>query len=647
MTSFLLGFDRVTCTRCGDPERIVGTPCATCGQSPRLNEINNQVQRRRLLVQRVRPSLQAPFDAPPTAGQLFRTYHELFIDVCRNLHEIVEAAAHASQPDTDAAAEDSFARALSKVSRNRARLDAYRPLRPFATRLQMLRSIHDQTNLMASKYLDAFEASIPLDAQRLANEAQRHIDSAAKSLDRMNTYQDAAEYLEQSHEQNEILFGIVDMLQFLNPGASIFEFDSVGSTKVQNLAGSTPSAGVGTSFLALEAISEVHFQPERLADLVKAAYELCAEHPQSLSQLASSPRVRDVLRNSRKWNIEAYSRLVGFMRPDLSDDDFLRHIINLYASLFEDTTMPTWAMLLTISEAATKPYDRLIQEDASELIRRMRARPELSAYLEGTEKGYRHAGNHSHQYHVNGDDAVFELKSFSERIPIAEVFDACLAMIESISAVQIVLDDQFTKLGYLDHQVGDLGPFQPTNERLAEVLLAAKGIVARDIDFSGDSWRVTVSGRQTSRLEVAAGIATLSQNGVREICVQHETRSPAGVAICFSPIMIREFLESQDDAIIRTIRLLAELRTANTPYLNTDGLRSALGAICVRALSNSELPLIRLIRRLRKIAVELEDLEAAQRADQAIRALRSTASPDPQLMARFAGWIDRSMNVAP
>jgi hypothetical protein len=138
--------------------------------------------------------------------------------------------------------------------------------------------------------------------------------------------------------------------------------------------------------------------------------------------------------------MNAYAKYLAILRHPVDDLASLKELLALYANLFEDAAAPLWAALLKLAQRSAKSYEMLLSEDAAELLRRVSAVPEIRRFSVGAVKDYRNAASHGHTFELEDETIVFRLRTFQQRVPISRFLDDAFAIIESVCAVQLVID---------------------------------------------------------------------------------------------------------------------------------------------------------------------------------------------------------------
>lgn len=645
MVVFELRYDRIMCRRCGDPFRMYGFSCATCGLQPGPSEVNQAVQHRRRLAEAVRLRLDAiapaQLDAPfhEVADELQARVHTEFSDLMAALSE----AASSTRAETT---ESPLLASAHSIATTRWILKSYQPLRPFAARLELQRAINAMTEDVCRSYLVAFEASTPLEAQQASNMGQEALDRLTAKVGDFGSTLEAVALLDVGDDLAGIIEHLFAALRLRHPGLRATELDNLGRDRFAFLTGRKSAASVGVTVLTTEILAEAHLDVGRWRQVLSEASTLLADSPQ-FADIAADDTVRRHIRQSSSLALEAFAQLGLLMPRASSDEAVLRQIVKLYAGLFEDLMAPLMVLLLHATGSATRAYDRLLQDDASDIARRVSSSPFASLFA-GVEPGYRNANSHGgRNYFLAKRHVVFTLRSFSTSKPVEVVVDDCFALIESLLAVQIAVNNEMLQLGYVDHQPDDLGFFQPTQERMLRWLLEDQGMRVSRLDLQQSVWTVHLKEQPPPLVPIAGGLDSQAPEAVRTFVIENES---GGVRNSLSVVRdsFRECLSGDPtEGAWNSTVLLAGCRWDGRPLLADAALRSAVAAVALEALINERADRIPRLRRVRQMAISQTDEEASALLTEAIRALRLRNSASVVRRPEWLAWLDTKALALP
>lgn len=579
---------------------------------------------------------------PPPEGAHATSYGVLaamFRRVGDDLTDLLAALSRASHATTAFADAEEVAAVARRVSATALALEHLGRERPARSTVDHLRRLSAQNRAILVAYLEALDAGTPLEAQGLAVAAQARIDESSARLDDLNRFRDAAAVLEEDSEPRTALERLFGALAMLYPGARITQLEALGRARFEELTGVPGASGTGVGALGMDLVASAHLDPSRFVDVLAHIAKLLAADPPGARAVFADPQVRLGTRRALDVSLEAYAQIALLFPRVGSDDAALRQVLKLYKSMFEDVMAPLAATLLAATGAATKPYGRLIQEDAAELARRVNAASALESVLEGVVPGYRNAESHgAHSYSFEGSEVAFSLRTFAKRVPVEVLLNDCFALIESVMAIQLAISNQLALLGHVDHQPDNLGMFQPSPRQLAELLLKDQGVAVLAFEDEGDQWSVAVRDQPSPLTAVAGGLETVAPPTVHRLLIRNEVQGRV-TAIEIERGALREALDCDGEAAWATVVALMGTTRDGEPALTGRSLRRAVAAMGVEALVRRNLDRIPRLRRLRALALAQGDEEAADLAVAAMRAIRLGGESETARRPEWQAWI--------
>ncbi|MCB2174305.1 MAG: hypothetical protein KQH57_00715 [Actinomycetales bacterium] len=638
MTAIRLGYDKVRCDRCGDRERVLGIPCATCGDSPGPSEVNHQVQRRRRLVAALRTELESV----PAAGddEEWRSLADLGTRVASDFDGLLAALKQSSLQSEPFADGTLLAKAVRAVAQTRQRLSAANPLRPHLSQLELLRDTGRLTEEMCVAYLLALEAPSPVEAQRHADAAQECIDQIASRLAEYNRVMAAAGLLEEEGDLGSATSRLFGALKALHPGLRVTELDELGRGRFKEITRVDAVVGTGAGVLAAEMVATVHLDATRFRSALSAAASLAHDAGSRFAEIVAEEVVRSDIRRAAVHGLEAYAQLALLIRIAPSEDAALRQVMKLYRNLFEDVMAPLVSVMLLASGEVTKPYAKLIAEDATEIARRAAASQVVGPLLAGAEPTYRNAEGHGAKtYRLEGNDVVFELRSFAGRVPVDTVLDDSFALVESLLALQLAIVNAVSVLGYEDHEPADLGYFQPSAVQMVEFLLEDQQISVERLEFSEEAWELGLRDQPPPLFAIAVGLDPHAPDSVRRFVIANHGEGQERTLVIDRRVVAEFLAVDESEPTWRTIVGLARCDVDGAPMLSGDALRCAIAATGVEALVGNRLDRVPRLRWLRGIAMRMGDAAAAELSVAAIRALREGRVAEVARRPEWQAWL--------
>lgn len=617
---FTLGFDRVTCRRCGDPERILGVPCASCGATAAASEVNLQVQDRQRAVGIARRAAaekpKPPVDLPP----LVVAAPTIWARQGEELDALMKAIAAVAAARGGAAHE--LGLVLASIAETRQLLERFEARRPLVSRLASLRERSAALAAIAGEYLAALTADTPLGAQKAADKAQREIDRAVASIDRYEALQEAGRALEGDGELDGAVERLISVLLAQHPGASIPDLDEVGRRRLAEVVGGDAAATAGVTFLAQELAASVHLDSARWAATLVGAAQVIAMNREGFAAAFADPRVRDDFQRASSLWMEAYAQAALLTRAGTTSEGIVRQLVKLYGTLVEDLVAPLGCLMLAGTDPGSREYAHLMQQDATKVALLAQETPALAGVFRRVEKGYRHAAMHGgHVYRLNGGYVEFSLRSFSATVHWEDLFDQVLGLTEMVAAVHLALDNALLLRGYTDHRPTGLGFYQPSIEMLVRFGLEAHGMSLESLELREGSLELCVAGGGPPTLRIAAACLAVAPD-VNVVSVTHRFGGTVRRLV-----VDRQGLDDYNSAeshgpVWQAVVAARAARVDGEPWLSGPRLRAAVAATGWEALSCADLSCVPRLRLLRRWAQEAGDPAAAQLVTDIIRAVR-------------------------
>ncbi|MDN3905782.1 hypothetical protein [Arthrobacter sp. YD2] len=642
---FRLGYSKIQCARCGDPSRIYGVPCPTCGAPPGPSEVNSLVVSRKKLASACLKILETRAARVPMDG-FYKAYRREFSEVESVFSGTLKALEAAAQSPPAQQSIHSLKSQLKKLAETRDRLDSYEERRPHIAQLSMLRRTMHHTEQMTRAYLQAFAAPTPWEAKALGSTAQTHIDAAAAVMADATLHNRAVELMASATELNQTFPSVLSALEVLHPGQTLTELESKGQSRYLQVSGGSATAGTGLSYLIFQLLADAHLSPERFSRVIRGTTTLLAARHQVLADhLAKDNVVRD-LHAAKQRALEGHAQANLMLSMDLDDEAVFRQMLKLYWVMFEEVGIPIMATMLKIS-GVDRSYDSLMTDDAGELARRIASNKSLNPLFYGLNKNFRNAASHGHTFRLERDLAVFELRTFTEKIPVEVVIDACFSLMESVYGIQLALDTEISKLGVEGHQLKHAGPFQPDDLDIAAVIIRGMGIDIKESEFRQATWVLKAEGEIRSLTGLAKTMSKIAPGHIESLDIG-DTKAGIDRRLCMPVKAISCFRAKDGEELIKDlVALMLDWRENDGSFLVGPRLRCAIGSIGVLALQRDDVYAIPLLRRLRTKADGSNDLEASEAINRVIRAIRIKSEPRGSLIASIQPWIDGDLLALP
>lgn len=422
-----LGFQQVECLRCHD-RRIRGIPCPTCGLQPDEREVDPKRQQRQKLARHALQLLDPP--DYPTAEPL-----ALGSDMWGSLSAILDNYSEAL-PRIATGEDDPLREVIEQLLDLKASAACGNRYRPWLRLWAAFDSSLEGVEVVVRLHLAAIAANTPLEAQRISEQAQRTMDSAADALQVFNKETEREEAITSAVTPEEATAFLLAQTFESSGVADVMEFDAVGAERYRWVTSSEnvpPGAGLVLLMSALQVAQlvdvdrlwrvgrETHTRLKR--DVVRL--EAAVSDPQWLKDLQEATlAVHDAG--------QAYGMaLISAKHPRQA----VRGLLDFAHTLVERPAKTHVALLLMGSLGKT--YSTLRARDAGQLLNTA-AQHKLSSLLSGVDGTLRVAKAHE-SFRVDGDSVELFNKrgEVVEELTIDALADRTLLGLESVIGIQI------------------------------------------------------------------------------------------------------------------------------------------------------------------------------------------------------------------
>lgn len=631
------------CSRCG-ADRILGQPCTECHLKPRFGEVNAFVVNRRTAVARVQESLDEAQVTDSKALEL-PTEEELG----EYLHDFSEALGGLSFAPVST---DSVAKmvAVERLLQDMARRCADHPrLRPSIVQHKTIAHIIDLFSELWPTYSQALQAAAPDEAQRLANQGQKKIDAASSRLEDYHSLVESTRAYEDLSNP-DLLERSLHALSISHPGLDLLGLDQLGAQRSEQLIGVSAQPGLGVQFLLLNAVSSVHFDPDRFQHLLRETSRLCEDEVQ-VTHVASQPDALDGLATSSRLMYEALEAFESALMRVKDDQAVMRRIIKFYGEFYEEVASPVFAWYNLIAGIKAQPYAKLIQKDATELARSL-ARQEQTAFLLEDDGAFlRHASHHGNSFTVEQELIVFRLRSYDEAKSRDEIINLIMSFMESVFAMSWSLTNALARLNIEvpmseeDLSYMNMGPFQLTRR-----WFQSKAILV-NAEERPRSWEFTLSMESDDILNLAVALAQNTPEDISEVSV----RVPGAGTVLNVPseafdqyVAAKKTAEVSVDHLVALIELRAKCTTSGNPILTLEDLQYAAGCIGLLVLKKADFSLLPSLRKIHKLSIAHSARVVTNTAKRVFALTRTLdKAADPRLETTLNSWTNGPAPVLP
>ncbi|MFF0257332.1 hypothetical protein ACFYR2_00630 [Streptomyces microflavus] len=505
----------------------------------------------------------------------------------------------------------------------------------------------------AHSYLAALDAPTPLEAQRHADVAQKRMDAAGDVLSmHMEKVNRLNELLEVDGFQNQMAVLLQQSMTELG-ATDLTELSVRAETEVARILGIPPQYGHGggLEFALQRALMVAHGDENRFECIVKGSFETFSRNPELLSSLTVSPHFRSDYEAAILDLFDASSQVTQAANDGIPRQ-VGRSMVDIAATLVEGAGQLVAISLLTASGQKSRPYDKLRQDNATDLLRNARTRPAMEDLLGGFNLDLRTAQAHRMVRYL--DDGVhIEIKSGSRSIPWDELIDEIIKTCESAMGCLVGLTLALNQL--------DMNLLDATNYRsfgispavMLSVGMSGMGCQEIFLEEHQDSWTVHLEAPEGSLLTVlVAGAFALIPDGVETLTLNAKRED--GWHILSGPVsLLRAFLDPADQDGDQHGLAAARFQRVWTydgqPCVTAAEVRFWAGRQAIDAISGGMRSVPKL-RALRSFAMEVEDPELADSLSAAIRYVRLGDSVEHKtrvVVAKLETWACAEIEYAP
>lgn len=639
---FQLSFTQINCTGC-NTSRVRGVACPDCGRRPEPWEVNDRLVARSAAIA---ASIQI-LDQP----EVHSAREPFSLDDLQQLIERLEewipaffrAVGAVGAEKLEAA--EKIQSATQAISSERALLAATPRLRPWMPIVEYAETCVSHLVQMVRSYLQTLGATTPLEAQRKAGEAQGHLDTAALEMATLGRFIDILDRLVVAERAEEKMMVLVQQAQ---RDLDVSDITALSLAADQSLAriiraSVIPSTGLGLQFVLQDISAHFYGDQRRFRDLVSESYTLLSGNPTLLSAIASSPDFLPDLREGLLELNDASTQVMHAVNSQSIPRQVGRAIVDVAASLVEGPGQLVAAALLAGTGRKTRPYDKLRQDNATELLRAARNHPDLEPLVRGFSLELRTAQAHRMVRYAD-DGITLETKGGSGKLTWHELGDQVFTAYESAMGCLVGLQVALAESGISTYGSDFYKSFGISAASMAEIGLTAEGCDITSFSERLDSWTVELTPpRDVKLFQLAGGISSLIPDEVLTLTfvVKGDSRDHVftGPVEPFRAFSLGDV--DGDSYGMATIRALHFWKYDGARCLTSELMRrwTAYQVHLVR-LDSACNPIPR-IRALRALALEIDDRELAEVLTVTMRSLRLGEDADAGTTAleqRLSSW---------
>lgn len=622
-STLLLSYDKSSCDRCGASTRLIAQPCTECGRRPSRDETNEAVDNRRKIVDGIRTALstheadlaKSSPESLTVTGQQLNDYVENALDL------IIKSFASVARPSRT---DDQIIALQQRVLYHQRVVAAAQniPLRrPDVERMQYLqRQVADLWKVI-DHYLEAVAAPNMHEAQDHARQAQNLIDTMDLRRGVQTKIHSA---LREISSPDFLDGGGLDLFRALiarHDGASVAELEDRGRTAFEQLSGRDAEVGTGLTYLMADMFSEAHLDRDRFRSVVQRTALLVKDNAVELEMLAGEVSLLEDLREARLRAVQAWVRFQRTVAGRITTPALVREVVSLYGELFEQVGIPVMGALLLVSGKKTMPYGKLRLQSATSIADSVSKDAVLNGLIKGLDNNLRNATAHGHSYTVTEDALHIRLKSYQGTMDFDVLTDKTLALMESFTAIQLVLDNELSLRGEDDHQVRDLELFGFSTSEIVRLLLAALDVTVHSAVDASSMWTVEISDTNRSKFTLAKVISNVLPPTVETLILKYDENGQVHLLEVQVPVLASVSAAQLADPL-KFFQAAGAVQLDEVPIFDRDTRRRFISHHLLEVLQDGDHTKVAKLRDLRKAARPWSDPEVNDAINEAIRWLR-------------------------
>lgn len=637
-----LDFQVMPCDGCGAPQRVVGCPCADCGHAGRQGEVNASVVRRRQGVSAVKLRLLGQGSPELSALPFYRIRGQLFTTIVECLEAILDALGPIAKSPLDTGAQTVLVRAIDSLTVLESTLRDLKRLRPYLAWYKTFNQVASELRSMTTAYLDALCASDLAAATNLAQRAQGHIDTSAALISQLEVDESRVTAFGPLQDGGDLVDKVLSSLSSSRPGLNVVQLDQAGKQTVGPLVNRGIADGHGLSYLVLELVARVFFDPERFEDVLHGCSRLF-DDPSIVARIATDARSLTDLATAKTRLFDAFSVFEQTLASAKTEELVFRRLIRLYSELFEEVGVPVFSWYLLLSGQKQQPYSKLASSDSTDLARAVLSSPSIASFFMGANGAIRTAASHGRSYQVRDDEVVFELRSYGASIPMESIIDICLSFMESLCATTWVLDNELSNLGIEDHLPSDPSSVGVSIPSVVAHMLRSRGIEVISFDADEHRWEFDLRSPNHSLFTTGSAISTQLPDSVRELRLVDNQLDEGNIRMPIERTADYFARAAELNGTDRMRALIAYMDSATldgrTP-LTEDDLRFCVGVVGRLLLAQQDISMIGHLRFYAAIARRERMSAVATIANTVLADWRLPSGPRRQkLLNDLADWV--------
>lgn len=638
---FRLSYDLVLCLGCG-VKRVRGVVCADCAARPAVWEVDHRVTARRAAVHAAFELLDAAPEQSPPAPFRLKEMEGLMKRLERWLPHFFSAIRSVST--TRPGAEEALLLVVRDLVAEQAAISTAARCRPWTPLVDGSQQCIAHLLEMVRSYLRAVSAPTPLQAQNYAEAAQQHMDAAGAVLSpHMQGVTRLTDLVDAGSIHNQLVVLLQQAMRDFE-ASDLTELGARAEAALGAAVGVAPGqgCGVGFQFALQRAAVAVYGDVERFDRVVKASAALVARRPELVSDMAVSQHFAADTEAASLDLFDASVQAAQAMDGEIPRQ-IGRSLVDIAVSLVEGPGQLAAIALLTGSGQKTKPYEKLRQDNATELLRSARKRSDMEPLLEGFDLDLRTAQAHR-MVRYSDDGVTVDVKSGSRTLTWDELADTIFMSCESAMGCLVGLTHALSRLGISLGRADGYQAIGISPQAMLHAALMVMGCSDIALEETQDTWTVIFTApADTPLTSLAASLTSLVPQGVTTMTLLADRAGERHV-LSGAVSLLRHFTDTTDpdgdQYGIAAVRLQRLWTHNGQPCIDKATARCWAARQVSTAISADAHSIPRL-RALRALALETGDPELAEVLTAVMRSTRLGDNADRRtktLVAQLDIW---------
>jgi hypothetical protein len=491
---YRLGYGQWQCGHCGSRFAAMAG-CQDCRKNgPEVDEL---VEQRRAIVERVRPLLDASHAAEPLV------LTEVWGGFSRWMDQLYDALTIIGEQGADG--EEKLSHALTDMTRMRSAAAVTPRRRPFVAVWLLVDRLLEHLDGVARANLAALEAPTPDAAEGHHATAQHHTDAAGDSAQECGRLLERLGMPAPGSFFDAFTRGTEDAFRAAD-AQGLTDFDAKGAALYQRITGGGEyPRGLGVSLMLIEANIREAFDADRFEREVRAAFLAFTERTQPLDGLIADPEWRKNVQRASRELFSASVEIFDQTRGSIQNEWFeTRALLRLSLLLAEGVAPIYLGTLLALRRR--RDWKQYRGADVGQLLKEARDAG-LGDLTTGIDIGIRDADAHrAYEQLAEGIALTGRRQVLGRELSGEELLDLALTATESCLLLHTALTCAMTARGVPVEELDAASDLIPKEEQV-RMLMSTAGLTNVSTETVGNTLNILGSGYLDAPLVLSAAAA--------------------------------------------------------------------------------------------------------------------------------------------